>query len=345
LDRTRAEVLRVAVRVPWLGERVRRRDGRVGLRATLAILFALVLTIAAPALALAISPIVFGVPHVAASVRYLVVRQGLGRAKVAFIVVCSVLITALRVAEQYAGALHAWARAEVAVASVWVIAAAVAAGFDGGRWRRVAVAVPALLATAAACFAHPIVARLAFVHVHNLGVVLIWVVLFRSRLRGALVPVVLLVLAVVLVLSGATIPWTARLGGLAAAGVDLTVVGSWLLPGAAATVAVPLVLAHALTDSVHYAFWLTVIPEETLRGEGTLTFRMTVRAIARDLGRPLALAVVVAFAFVVVLALVDLGVTRDAYFAFAGFHGYVEATMLVYLAVRGSRERASLGSP
>ena len=40
-----------------------------------------------------------------------------------------------------------------------------------------------------------------------------------------------------------------------------------MAPNLAPTLALTLVVMHAFTDSVHYAFWLGVVPEEELSGE------------------------------------------------------------------------------
>src|SRR5439155_19660898 len=100
-------------------------------------------------------------------------------------------------------------------------------------------------------------------------------------------------------------------------GVDLEVVGAWLVPGATMAVAIPLVLAHVFTDSIHYAFWLGIIPEETLRHEGTLTFKMTWRSLQKDFGAGGVAFVAVCVLAVAVLAMFGLVRARDTYFAIA----------------------------
>lgn len=336
LDRARSSTLTLVARTPLLAV-VARRDARARARAIAAISFALVVTIACPALALAVSPAVFGVPHIAASVRYLVLRQRLPRWLAWATAALALGMLALRVLEQYAGAPAAFARAEVLLATAWaVLAAAAAAHASKGVGRFVIAAVP-ILAAGAVAARHPTLARIAFVHVHNLGAPVLWIVAFR-RGRFPLGTVLLLVGSLALLVSGATTSLTMGLGGTHALGVDLDVVGRWLVPGAAASVALPLVLAHAFTDSVHYAFWLGVIPDETLAHQGSLSFRMTHRGLVRDFGK-IGLFLIASACLVVLFAsLVDTSGTRNAYFAIAGFHGYVEGAMLVYVAVRGRRE-------
>src|SRR5262249_11687871 len=97
----------------------------------------------------------------------------------------------------------------------------------------------------------------------------------------------------------------------------------------------PLALVHAFSDSVHYGAWLGLIPEEETRAEGSLTFKMSARSLLADLGAPGVIAAAIAMGVVLAASLVNLGGTRRIYFSIAGFHGYLEMIVLVFLAVRG----------
>lgn len=342
LDRTRALALRALVRVPRLGRWVSRREPRATLRAITATVFALVLAWVAPALALALGPIVFGVPHAASSTRYLVLRGGGTRARLAGVALVSTAIVLTRVAEQRGGAVHAFARVEIGLGVVLAAAAVLAAARDGRPRRALAAGVVALAAGALA-LAHPLAARLALVHVHNLGVLAIWAMAFRRRAAAAAWPIGLVAAAIAALALGVHLglaPTSSR-----ALGVDVAEVGAWLAPGASPRVASALVLAHAFTDSVHYAFWLGVVPEETLRVEGSPTFRMTARSLRRDFGAPALAAVVVVACAVALVAVCDLGLARRAYFVLAGFHGHVEGAALLYLLARGGPRDATRTEP
>ncbi len=339
-DRARAMVLRAISRT---GARsfVVDRTRRIGARAAIAIAFAFVLAATFPALALAIGPIVFGIPHVAASLRYLVVRRSVSRILVSSVVVLSAVIVAARVGAG-TGDGSTWARVEIAAGASLFAIAAIEAGRRSGRATRTVLALVVLGAGLALALQVPFVVRLAFVHVHNLGVVVLWMVLFRrgGALRRAVAAA--LVIALVLLASGATLPLARTLGGLDAGGVDCRDVAAWLAPSLVSSIAIPLVLVHAFTDSVHYAFWLGVVPEEELSGQGTLTFRMTLRGLVRDFGRVGLGVAVIATVGIAALALQRAEVARNAYFVVAGFHGYVEGAMLVWLAVGGSPDRRPL---
>lgn len=331
-DHARSRALELVARTPLLPF-VAKRDARALARAVFAIAMALVVTVACPAFALAVSPAIFGVPHVAASFRYLVLRGAVARSFAVGSGVLAAGMLTLRVLEQYGNAPSRFAFAEVALAIAWALAAAFFAARAAKRPIRFVIAATAILLAGSVALVHPSLARVTFVHVHNLGAPVLWLVVFR---RGAFPTrtVALLAGSIALLLSGVTTSWTLAYGGGSALGVDLVAVGRWLVPGAAASIAVPLVLVHAFTDSVHYAFWLGVIPDETLTNEGSLSFRMTARALVRDFGvRGIALVAIAALA-VLGASFVDMTGARNAYFAFAGFHGYVEGAMLVYAWVK-----------
>lgn len=342
LDGARSGTLALVARTPLL-PLVARRDTRAQARAAAAIVLALVLTILCPALALAVSPAVLGVPHIAAAVRYLVLRQGLSRGFLIATVALAGAMMALRVLEQYSGLPARFARGEIVIATVWALVAAVVALRSGGSARRFVVAALGVIALGGVALLHPLAARIGFAHVHNLGVVVLWLIGFR-RGRFPTWVVALLVGSIGLLLSGATVSFTESVDGVSAAGVDLREVGRWLAPGAAVGLAMPLVLAHVFTDSVHYAFWLGVIPDETLHHEGSLTFRMTLRGLVRDFGGVGLVVIVLLAAFVLVASLVDHTGTRNAYFAIAGFHGYVEGVMIVFWTVHRPRTNRASGS-
>jgi len=338
-EAARRALLVAAARAPGVGAIVRSRERRIAARAYVAIGVALALAVLAPALTLAVSPIVLGVPHVASALRYLVLRQRRKRGAIAAIAAACAAMATLRMAEQWGGAPEVFARCEVVLAIAWALAAAVHGARISGARGRLALAIAAIAPFAVAAIAHPRAARIAFVHVHNLGAVVLWALVFRrgsgggaGRARPALPGRVAaaLLASLALLLSGATLPITRAIGAGVAAGVDIDAVAAWLAPGAAA--AAPLVLAHAFTDSVHYAFWLGVIPDETLRGEGTLSFRMTWRGLLRDFGAPGLTIVATAAIAVAAGALFDASGARGAYFAVAGFHGYVEGAALVFFA-------------
>lgn len=342
LDRARERLLKRLARSPRLFAWIRERDSRVTLRALVAVGFSLVVTCFAPALALAVGPLVFGVPHVAASVRYLVLRRALSRSFVAGLVGLSGALVALRVWALLSPEPSLPVRIEMALGA---LVALLAAGFgylraraNGTKPHMVVWALfPLLLVQAALLVYAPFLGRALFVHLHNLGAVVVGALFFRRR--ASVRPVLVggsLLLAGAFVLG--LLPFAPELPafgwGSTALGVSLDRVAAWLSPGAPPELARRLALAHVLSDGIHYAFWLGVIPDLAVRGQGTLGFRQTYRGLARDFGRALPW---VAFAAVLVpvLALVGVPDVRSVYFSLAGFHGYLEGALLVHALVSG----------
>jgi hypothetical protein len=134
-------------------------------------------------------------------------------------------------------------------------------------------------------------------HLHNVIALVVWLSLFRRRPGWTALPVVLVVAVTAVLLSGTFLPWTARYGGLLAFGQTLSRLGGGFAPGAPPRVAASIVMAFVFLQSVHYAVWTTWIPQDCLVGEGTPTFRMTVRSLIADFGA-VGLAVVVTAALV-----------------------------------------------
>jgi hypothetical protein len=176
---------------------------------------------------------------------------------------------------------------------------------------------------------HAAGARLVLAHAHNVIAIVVWLLLFRRSVRAAALPLVLAGLAVVVLLSGATLP----LAHERAFGTSLAEAATWLAPGLPLRAGVAVVLSFAFLQSIHYAVWLGWIPQEDVRAEGTLSFKMSIHSLLRDFG-PKGVAVVVALAALVLAgAFVSMARTRELYLSLATFHGYLELAMLAYFLV------------
>ena len=331
LDRVRSHALAWAAAHPHIFPWVRSREARVLLRAYVAIGVALVLALVAPCAALALGPLVLGVPHVAASVRYLVLRQKMHPAYIAALVVACLGLVGARVvtlvSDPGAAIVLTAVRVEVSLGCALAATSAIVGVASGGSVRRGAFAVAVLVALALVLVVFPYAGRLAFVHLHNLGVVALWVALFRHKKAVRVVVALFAGLAIVCLVPPLSV---ASFGGVA-----FDDVAAWLAPNASPRLAAALVLAHVYTDSIHYAFWLGVVPDQALRGEGSLTFAQTLRGLGRDFGRMLPWVLLASLA-VPALAMLGAEMARRVYFSFFGFHGYVEGATLVLAFVRGT---------
>jgi hypothetical protein len=249
---------------------------------------------------------------------------------------CAALF-ALRGAELASPARLPSAALEVGFGWGWAVAGAVAGWAAArsslaARGRALAVA-PALAAVGLAALAHPHLARLLFAHLHNLVGIALWLLLWRRRRRFALPALGLLAIAVALLVSGAALPQVRLDGPWAARLVDESVFAwpRWMPQ----RTALGLGLSFVLLQSVHYAVWLSFIPQDDLRGQGMLSFRMSWRALRRDLPLPLLALAALAAAAVLAASLASAHRTRQLYMSLSSFHGYLELAAGAFLYVRG----------
>jgi hypothetical protein len=336
LDRLRRALLLGLVRVPGVGALVARRDARLAVQSVACVACTFALTMRAPGVLFVVGPAVFGVAHVAADARYLVLRRELPRWWATTIGAGCLALFALRLLEGLFPGRWPFAATEVAIGWTWALGGAVAgyaATRTAGGARRALLTAPVLATLGAAAIAHPQLARLVFAHAHNVVAIGLWIFLFRARRRFALPALALLTAFTLVLVSGLAAPFVNFSGANVSRLVDESLFAwpAWMPQ----RTALGLGLAFVMLQAVHYAVWLAFIPQDDLRAEGTLSFRMSLRALARDL--PAGLLALTAFAAVAVLAasLVDLHRTRQLYMSLAAFHGYLELGAASFLIVRG----------
>jgi len=344
LDVARAWLMSAALRVPLLGDRLRRRDERVPFLLTLHSLAAFVLAVLCPSLLLVVGPIVLGVAHLASDVRYLVVRQRLAKSYVHVVWFGCAALFALR------GGLGALYRptvvqqAELGLFGLWLLSSAVMGlrGTNAGRHARARASVVVLLTAALALLAATRTATvyLALAHVHNLVALGLWLWLFRQRLRSVWLPLTLVLGCSAWLLSGHLTSTTLRHGVVSLFGLHVLGAADTLAPNLSAAHAVGLTCAYAFLQSVHYAVWLVLIPQDQTRTQGTLTFKMSLRSFFGDFGNVAALAVLGLILTVLAAGVIAPLATQRAYLSLAFFHGYLELAIAAFLWVRGSAASA-----
>lgn len=334
LDRARGAVLLAAMHVPLLAAIGRRRDSRVLARSIVGIATAFVASVLVPGGLYMLSPLVLGVAHIGADLRYLVRRQQMSpRVEAFFYGGCAALL-ALRAAEALAPTLP-YPRLELAAAGAWILSASLL-GMQGpasrARAAGIAVGVMGVLVVA---WPRPAMARVLFAHVHNVVAVVVWLALFFRRRRAAAVPATILAGALLLILRGFTLPYFFRFGHHDAFRSQIFDAVDQLAPLLPFRLGVSVVLSYVFLQSVHYMVWLSWVPESAIRTQGTLTFRMTARGLRRDFGAS-GLAVIASAGLVVLgAAFFDAPGARAAYLSLSGFHGYLELAVLAFLAARG----------
>jgi hypothetical protein len=241
-----------------------------------------------------------------------------------------------RVAEILAPSLAPYAPIEVSLGWGLGLAGATVGGVAARRPVRALLVGAPIAAVLVVGAAHSSLARLFFAHAHNVITVAVWLFVFRRRARFALPAVALLVAGALWLGSGASLPHLDPAGPFVMRFLDEAIV-AWPRGMVTQSMAIGLGLVFVFLQGVHYAVWLAWIPQEDLRAEGTTTFRMSLRALARDLGAP-ALAIAVTLSVAMVAAsLVSVHRTRGLYLSLATFHGYLEVAALAYWLVRGRR--------
>jgi hypothetical protein len=332
LDVARRAALRLATRSEALTSVLGRRDTRIAALGSAQVLLLLCLTMRSPVAMYFVGPVLFGVVHIAAGVRYLVLRLAVPRAFLVGSLVLGALLTLVRLCiGMHVANATLGARADTAIGVGWVALGLLLRVRD---WpSRLAVSAGAL-GVGWIVVAHALLVDLLLVHLHNVAAFVIWVVLFRARRGWAYAPVVLAVLGVLLLASGVALPWTRQHDGLLAFGARASRLAAGLTPGARPELAAALLGVLVFLQSVHYAVWTSWIPQDCLVGEGTPTFRMSVRSLVADFG-PVALTLIVlavlAFA---VAAVVDVRLSVSWYMALARAHVWLELAVLAYFAGR-----------
>lgn len=316
LDRVRSPVLKqVLSRSAWLRVVVQSRAFRIELLALSSLVVALAMTLSAPSLLFMWAPLVLGVPHLVADVRYLVLAPYAAvpqRAR-------DVLVVGMLAATLW------WVSPVVGLAAV-----VVTLGLSPLRQttlRTVALRVGLLALASGVCgvaWRDPINVSYVLLHAHNVVAVLLFALVFgRGRARW-LVPA--LVAAVVAAVAGGLAdPWLHR--------ASLDNLAGYVLPTHALNTWAPITCARIAVlfiflQSVHYTIWLRLLPEQARPRNAMRSFGASLQALQHDFGR----VVVVGFALLSCGLLLwgwhDVFAARQGYLRLANFHAYLELAFL-----------------
>jgi hypothetical protein len=311
------------------------RDRRVAVYGVLGAGVALTLTALAPVHLLAFGPLLLGVPHLLADVRYLVARPALHRRR-AFWIFCA------------APAMAAWVWPHASLGAVAVAGAALSARTrnegegDGARTAVYAVAGAILVLG----LAYESAMDLVVAHAHNLVAVALFAVWSRGR-RGLeaarLAPVVAFVFGAAALLGGA---FDAAAGSRLAQGpVDPHASLFTLAPLSDPVWAMRLLLVFAFAQSMHYAVWLRLVPEVDRERQGIRSFTSSFRALRADVGRPVLVASGVLAAAILLWSFRSLEAARLGYLRLAMFHGPLELGAATLLLLEGRLPQAGSAAP
>lgn len=322
-DAARRELWRVATRTE-LGRRcARERETRLVVLAVVHLSVALLLTAWIPLWLLLLGPLVLGVPHVVADVRYLLFREP-GRPLVRALLIPLGMLTVLRLVVALGG--PQLAEAEVGLGAAALLAAAMTA-VPG--WRRNLV-LAGTSAVAALGFAYPHLAALGLGHLHNVVGFALWAWWARKTRLSAgalLIIAAAYVGAITLLMTGGI-----SLAGLAtdAVGLDYFAMADTLAPGLEPELAARLILTFAFAQAVHYAVWLRLVPGTPPYTSGPVapSFRRALHDLRRDIG-PRGLMIALALTVAVpAWGLLDPIGAREGYLSIVLFHGWLELAVV-----------------
>ena len=292
------------------------RDLRVATIATLSIGVAFLLALGAPLWTLALGPIVFGVPHLLADVRYCIVRPGWHR-RTSLVVAAGVPL------------LVGTIMADVQL-SLAAVAGAAAAAHGPTRRRLAVIGVAVGMMLAIAAWRRP--SLIMMVHLHNVVAIALWWAWRPRRTWVHAIPIAAFV-GLSAVLWWMTTPGTV-LGPLPAR-LGWDVHAHQLAPGLSEVNDARIVALFCFAQAVHYAIWLRVVPDDDRDRPTPRTFGQTLRALRRELGRPvLAVALVAALVFAI-WAVFDLAQSRASYLRFGMFHVTLELCAAALLFIEG----------
>lgn len=320
IDVVRAQAYRVFR--PLLGGLYAHRERRVAWLGVFSVLTSFALTLLAPMWLLALGPIILGVPHLVADARYLVAQPKLHERG------ALVWLAALPLIASGLGAPPAFALL-VLVPSVLMARASL-------QRKLVGLAVWLAMTLVALQWSTPFL--YAFLHLHNVVAVGWWWAL-RPRTRLSVLVPLLVAVGTVALLAGVADPFITAFGtwGAPATATSLGDFVASNAPMSDAVLGARLVLSFAFLQSVHYAMWLRLVPEDARRRPAPRPFRETWRALEHDFGLPLLLVFVALSLLIALWGAVDLGQARLGYLRLAAFHGYLELGAAAVFLVEGRR--------
>jgi hypothetical protein len=289
------------------------RELRVAVLGLAVVALALVTSVVAPLWMLALGPIVLGVPHLLADLRYCVVRPGWHRERRLWLTAGIPLV-----------ALGFGAPLELGLLGV-----AASALVLGPHSKRRLLVVGAALCLAAITHALGSTADLIFAHAHNFIAVAMWATWRRRESRLHVLVLASFVLASAgLMLGIGEFAWTSSLATNLPAGLDASTHVESLAPALPHSWALRLVMLYAFAQSVHYGVWLRLVPEDDRQRTTPRSFRASYRALRDELGVLPLVGFALAGVGLAIWACVDLVEARTGYLRFARFHGMLELTAI-----------------
>jgi hypothetical protein len=346
-DHWRAGVLRWSLQLEPLRLVFLSRPLRLGFTFGLSLIVNLYLACAAPMLLLVLGPLVMGVPHLFAGVRYLpeiVAGEPLSgpiHKRLSLVLAIALFgVAFVRIGVSYfhislpaLGLVDGWE---------WLALGLTALAFfplAKRHWQitwRFFILAPLLIGS----WFYPFATAGLLILVHNFVPFIFWFKLGRSRAdrRVSLLAAGAFVAMSTLILTG-ELDFLARALSLPFhffKSVDPYMIANQIFPTAQSTRWLERgLMAYAFGQSLHYFVWLKAIPEQSLRQQVPLSFVQSGKLWLEALGKPLmAMALILSCLLPASALFFDVGLLRNLYLAGVTAHGYLELAALPFLMNR-----------
>ncbi len=290
----------------------------------------LALTLLAPVWLLLLGPLLLGVPHVAADVRFLVVQAPLPRAVRLAFMVPLVGMVLHRVVNFAGGPFSA-----VLEIGLGLGAAVLLLLLSPLSWPRRLTGAGLALGLLLWLSPQAGTALIVFAHLHNAIAATAWFVL-AARSGGGLwrvSSVALVWVAVAAAFLGGAFDGALMAGHADVGGLSLGRLAGVMAPGLDGALAMRLVGLFAFAQSFHYVVWLRLVPQALDPRPNPPTFARTAARLRDDLGRAGLVALVALSVGLPLLAVLwNPEQARHLYLLGAVFHGWLELGVFLAMA-------------
>lgn len=321
----------------------------------LAVLVYLPLSLFAPLWVLAIGPVLWGVPHIFSSMRFLhgfIANSGdssvltspsapnLKFKSFHFFGFTWIGVTALRwlTDHNYIGSQLPFNWPEVFAVVVTFFGLAVLYRTDAKRLLR---GLFLLIPIVTCAWYSPFWTSGVLILLHNWIAFFYWVLATKSKSekRSAIFAFTLFALIHVLVFAGSfdfLFHWLAPDSFLQWAQMDYATLGQSIAPWSSDYhVWYHCVVLYAFGQSLHYFVWLKAIPDQNHKNQIPASFRISSRILLDDIGKKSAYAMIIIFmASIGVWVITSFPQARSLYFLIAAYHGYMEISALALVGVK-----------
>jgi len=347
LDGLRARLLRITLAPEWSQSIFKNRARRLGVLFCLALGFSFLTSLVFPLWVLAIGPVVYGIPHLFASFRYVGERVAPNRLTRAIQIFTAIFISIagwrLAIDLRIFPGLNVSRLPHLPELISLLLTVATGVWLTRGT-QRAGRAWAVILPVFYFSWRAPLSFVGFFLLAHNLVAFIYWILFARAGAeRWVAIGASLSFLSVnALLFAGLFDPLLMNLDlqfSLPFAGIDLVPLGQMIFPGTTdATLWVHAVIAYAFGQSMHYFVWMKAIPDENHSHPVPTTFKQSLQLARRDFGARYVVGMVLFVAAGVFFwMLVALPIARTIYFALSAYHGYLE---IAGLALGGNPHRA-----